>query len=48
MKSELRIIRRVLFKKKRFLGGYKMFFEESPTERPLALAIVKLRLALKI
>jgi len=46
--SELNIIKRVLFKRKRFLGGYLMALQQSPTDRPLALKIVKLRLALKI
>lgn len=46
--TELNIIKRVLFKSKRFLGGYLLALEQSPTDRPLALAIVRMRIALKI
>ena len=46
--TELNIIKRVLFKRKRFLGGYKMALEQSHSDRPIALAIVKARMALKI
>jgi hypothetical protein len=46
--TELNIIKRVLFKNKNYLGGYKMALEASPNDWTLALRILKIRLALKI